>query len=289
MTTSIENNFLKININQKGGELTSLFCKEKNTEILWQGNPEFWNGQSPILFPIVGELKNGYHTIDGKNYEIPRHGLVRKSSDWEIIKIAENQIDCIFKSSPETLIAFPFSFQFKVSYLISGKTLKITKTASNLSKDVMPVSIGAHPAFNCDLSNNNIEDYSLEFEQKETSSIHLLNEKGLLLHEEKAYLNNQKQIQLSKTIFNDDALVFKKLKSNSISLIGPEGKILKMDYQDYPYLGIWSKPNAPFVCIEPWIGHADYEDASQNLMDKPGVIKIDSKSSFSASYSITLT
>lgn len=285
---SIENNFLKITINKKGAELTSLFNKETKTEMLWQGNPEFWTGQSPILFPVVGELKDGYHIYEGKKYDIARHGIVRKSSHWKITLKNDTTIECLFKSNEETLKAFPFSFKLLVRYHLDKKSLHVTHYIINKGDNKMPICIGAHPAFNCPLDNNKtLEDYYLKFDKIETSERHLLNNEGLLNGKTKVCLENTNKLQLNNTIFNDDALVFKDLKSKKISLFGPLGEILSVKYPYFPFMGIWSKPKAPYVCIEPWIGHADTTDSTHNLFEKEGSVSLKHNQDYTASYEIT--
>ena len=286
---SIENNFLKIAIKEKGAELTSIFNKETNTEMLWQGNPEFWAGQAPILFPIVGELKDGYHIHEGKKHEIHRHGFVRKSTDWKIEIKNDTTIECTFKSTPETVTIFPFDFEFKVRYHLDKKELSITHYVVNTSEHNMPVSIGAHPAFNCPLDDQTtLEDYYLKFEKIENSKKHLLNENGLFNDETEDCLVNTDILQLNESIFNKDALVFKDLKSRKISLHGPTGKLLSVSYPYFPFMGIWSKPKAPYVCIEPWIGHADNANSNHNLFDKDGSVTLKSNQDYTASYYITI-
>ena len=286
---SIENNFLRIAVKEKGAELTSIFNKETNTEMLWQGNPDFWAGQAPILFPIVGELKDGYHIYEGKKYEIHRHGFVRKSSDWHIEIKNDTTIECIFKSSPETSAIFPFDFELKVRYHLDKKELAITHYVVNTSDNQMPVSIGAHPAFNCPLdAQTTLEDYYLKFEHTENSEKHLLTEQGLLSGKTEACLQNTDTLRLNETIFNNDALVFKDLQSKKISLNGPSGEILSVSYPYFPFMGIWSKPKAPYVCIEPWIGHADAVDTDHNLFNKEGSVTLKPNQDYAVSYMITI-
>lgn len=284
----IENNFLKIEVAQKGAELTSLFNKKTNTELLWQGNPEFWTGQAPILFPIVGELKDGFHIVENKKYEMPRHGIVRKSSDWKIEKVNDGTIVCKFTSNQETLKQFPFQFEFNVRYHLNKNSLEVIQYITNTDSKRIPVSIGAHPAFNCPLSNNTqLTDYYLKFENQESAKNHLLNNKGILKNETKVCLENTDTLALNDEIFNDDALIFKDLKSKKVSLFGPNGEILSVAFKDFPFLGIWSKPKAPYVCIEPWIGHADTIDSTHNLFDKEGSLTLKPNQEYRVIYSIT--
>ena len=287
---SIENNFLKIAVKDKGAELTSIFNKETNTEMLWQGDPEFWTGQAPILFPIVGGLKDENYLYEGKKYEILRHGFVRKSSDRKIKIKNDTTIECTFNSSPETLAIFPFNFELKVHYHLDKKELSITHYVVNTSESNIPVSIGAHPAFNCPLDKQTtLKDYYLKFEKTENSKTHLLNEQGLLSGETETCLENTNTLHLSETIFDKDALVFKDLKSEKISLHGPTGKLLSVSYPYFPFMGIWSKPKAPYVCIEPWIGHADTANSEYNLFDKEGSVTLKPNQDYTASYYITIS
>lgn len=286
---SIENSFLKITVKNKGAELTSVFNKETNTEMLWQGNPDFWGGQAPILFPIVGELKDGYYIHEDKKYEMHRHGFVRKSSDWLIEIKNDYTIECTFKSSPETLGVFPFDFDFKVRYHLDKKELFVTHYVVNTGTYNMPVSIGGHPAFNCPLdAKTTLEDYYLKFEETEISQKHLLNEKGLLNGQTEDCLQNTDTLHLSETIFNNDALIFKDLKSKKISLYGPSGEMLSVSFSYFPFMGIWSKPKAPYVCIEPWIGHADPEDCDHNLFNKKGSVTLKPNQDYTATYIISI-
>ena len=284
---SIENNFLKIEIAQKGAELTSLFNKQTNTELLWQGDPQYWTGQAPILFPIVGELKEGYHVVGDQKFEIYRHGFVRKSTEWDINKVNDNTIICTFKSNKETLKEFPFHFEFAVRYHLNKNELIVTHIATNTDNKKIPVSIGGHPAFNCPLDNGQqLTDYHLKFETVENAERHLLNEKALYNGKTAPFIKNTDSIKLHDDLFLNDALVFKDLKSKEVSLHGPEGKILSVNYKDFPFLGIWSKPKAPYVCVEPWIGHADTVDSTQNLFDKEGSLILKPNQEYKASYSI---
>ncbi len=283
----LENQFLKVIIKNTGAGLGSIFNKKNNEELLWQGNPSYWTGQAPILFPIVGELKEGFYTHKNQQYEIPRHGLVRKSDRWQFNKIDNTKIECLFVSNSVTKERYPFDFEFKVTYTLSGKSLKVSHDVSNLGSETMPCSIGGHPAFNTPISETiSCKDYTLEFETSENSARHFLNEKGLLNGETELVLKDSTRLQLTEELFNNDALVFKDLKSRSVDLVGPNGPILKVSYPGFSSLGIWAKPAAPFVCIEPWIGHADIINSTHNLFDKEGSVHLEAKQNFTASYKI---
>lgn len=285
--TTIENEFLKISIKQKGAELSSLFNKQTNTELLWQGDYTYWGGQAPILFPIVGTLKDNKFIHEGKTYQLPRHGLVRKSNNWTIEKVGENAIRGTFVATPETLEVYPFDFKLEVNYTIKNKQLEIKHKVFNLGNQKMPFSIGAHPAFNCEVNNTvSYTDYHLEFQHTENSKRHFLNADGIFNGETEVVLNNTNTLQLTPTSFNADALVFKDLKSKEITLEGPQGKILKVTYPQFNTIGIWATPSAPFICIEPWIGYADTVESTYNLFDKKDSAVVAPKQDFEAAYEI---
>ncbi len=288
MITTLENNYIRIKIRKKGGELVSLVRKKDNHELLWQADSSIWNGHAPLLFPIIGELKDGYYTYNDEKYTMPRHGIVRKSEAWEITK-KEDCIEAAFISSKETKEFYPFDFRLSVNYILDKNSLRVVYKIMNDSIDEMPFCIGGHPGFNCDhKGNTDINQYYLKFSEEETANIHLLTANGLLKKKEENFLFQTERLNLSSTIFNRDALVFKSLKSKQISLYSPEEKILDFHFKDFPYLGIWAKPNAPYVCIEPWIGHADMEDSNHKIVDKEGVQILAPQQKFECSYSICI-
>jgi len=285
--TTIENEFLKISVKQKGAELSSLFNKETQAELLWQGDATYWGGQAPILFPIVGTLKDNKFIHEGKTFELPRHGLVRKNDNWTIEKVGEYAIKGTFVSTEETLKVYPFSFKLEVIYTINEKQLEIKHKVYNIGSQKMPFSIGAHPAFNCQVNDTvSYTDYYLEFQQTENSERHFLNDQGIFNGETELVLDNTKQFPLTPTSFDADALVFKDLKSEEITLVGPQGKIVKVTYPQFNTVGIWATPGAPFICIEPWIGYADTVNSSYNLFDKTDSAVVAPNQDFEAAYHI---
>jgi galactose mutarotase-like enzyme len=172
---------------------------------------------------------------------------------------------------------------------LSGSTLSVDHTVINKGDGAMYFSLGGHPAFNCPVHNGDkYSDHYLEFEEKETDSTWLLNSDGLVSNEQRPILKNSKILPLHDHLFDDDALIFKNLNSRRVSLVSKKsGRILSMDYNGFPYLGIWAKPGAPFVCIEPWQGIADSEDTSQEFTQKEGIMAIDSGEEHRAGYSVT--
>ncbi len=286
----IESSSLKVSIQNKGAELCSVVSKKTGQEYIWQADPEVWGSHAPVLFPIIGGLKDGFYTFEGKAYEIPKHGIVRGNSDMFVEEQFNDSITFVLYSDEITKKIYPFDFQFRISFSINEDRLKVSHQVINIGDKELLFSFGGHPAFRCPiLEGEHYDDYHLEFEQSEYAETHLLNmEKGLVSNETELVLNNTNLLPLHKNLFDRDALIFKNLKSNSVSLAHREkGKVLTLEFADFPYLGIWAKPGADFVCIEPWLGIADNIDHNQKLEDKEGIIPLKTNRIHTAEYAVT--
>ncbi|WP_425638766.1 aldose 1-epimerase family protein [Algoriphagus yeomjeoni] len=281
---------LSIEVNEIGIELSSIKSNHTNAEYIWQGNPNIWKGQAPVLFPIIGALKDGNTMILGKKYEMPKHGLVRNSTKPKLIGKTDTTLRFRFSWNQETMRNYPFKFQLDILFTLENKTLKVEHIISNLGEEAMFYSIGAHPGFNCPLKDGEeYEDYFVEFDQKETDSTWLVEENGLIGLDQKLVLNNTDKLPLNKNLFDNDALIFKNLKSRKVSLSHKSrGSILSVKFDDFNYLGIWAKPGAPFVCIEPWLGIGDSINSNQKIEEKDGILKLEPHQSDSKSYEITI-
>ncbi len=284
----LKNPILQISIAKKGAELTSI--QAYNKEYLWEGDTQFWGGQAPILFPFVGKLKDDTYFFEGKEYHLPQHGFFRRSKGIILESQTDNSLTFLLKSSPETLAVYPFQFEFRTRYTLVENSIHITHLVRNTGNERLYFSLGEHPAFKCSLLNNN-ESYErcrLEFEKEETVETHLI-ENGLIGNETESVLKNSNTLDLHAGVFDRDALVFKKMNSKKVTLQHKtEGNIVTLRYTDFPYLGIWSKPKAPFVCIEPWLGIADSINTSQLLEEKEGILSIEAGKTFEASYFIEI-
>ena len=285
----IENQQLKVTIHPKGAELQSIFHKGHQTEYLWSGDPAFWGKHSPILFPIVGTLKENSYHYEGKTYSLGRHGFAREM-DFEVVEQEKDQISLRLRSNAETLSLFPFEFELQVIYRLAPNGLATTYTVINPSKEVLYFSVGGHPAFKVPLAAGTAyEDYYLEFEQKETASRWPISADGLIEKEPLPLLQNSDRLPLTRELFFKDAVVFKQLSSTLVTLKSDKTKRgLEFDYEGFPFLGIWAAKNADFVCIEPWCGIADSVDSQQELTAKEGIIRLDGKEIFERTWNITL-
>jgi len=287
---NLQNEFLSIKVNSTGAELSSLKNLETGIEHLWQGNPEFWASQAPNLFPVIGVLKEGKYIFEGKEYEMPKHGFVRHNENIQLKEQTENSLVFELNSSEESLEIYPFKFRFVISFILNKKTLEVKHRVFNLDEKSLYFSLGGHPAFNAPISTNEVyEDYYLEFDQKMDLKTHVLSENGLVSDKTEGILDNEDKIRLHKDLFAKDALIFKNIPSKKVALKSKNsGTILSVKYSDFKNLGLWAKPGAPYVCIEPWLGIADIEGTDQNLKTKEGIEKLESGNIFEASYFITI-
>ncbi len=285
----LENEIMSVKVKSRGAELTSIMTKTDNCEYLWQGDPKFWNRHAPVLFPIVGKLLDNQYIYDGNVYSLNQHGFAR---DMDFILLESTQTKAIFelKGSEEAYKNFPFQFGLKISYTLRNNCIDVSYSVHNADDKTMYFSIGAHPAFNWPLTaGDNYENYIIEFEKRETKTTLLLNN-GLLSLEESLLLNEEQEIKLTKELFKNDALIFKDLKSQSVSYKSKTSeKSVTVDFKGFPYLGIWSKPEgAPFICIEPWYGVADTITSKKDISQKEGIQVLNKNESFYCQFSIAI-
>ena len=288
---TLHNDLLKINIKPKGAELCNITSVKNKTEFMWQADPKFWGSHAPNLFPIIGCMKDDSYIYDNKSYHMPKHGFARHNNNFTIKNQTDTSITYSLVSDDELYKYYPFLFEFEITYTLSGNTLTIDHTVTNSDEKTLFFSLGGHPAFNCPLSKDeDYTDYYLEFEHSENSPSYVLNmDNGLLTNETKPVFKEGNKINLRPDLFNEDALIFKNLTSRVVSLTHKtKGKVLTLSFKDFKQLGIWAKPNAPYVCIEPWLGIADNETTDQNIETKEGILSLKAGSVFNASYSIEI-
>lgn len=290
MLYKLENEYLEITLSNNGGELNSIKGKIDGIEYLWIGDKTYWKYHAPILFPIVGKVVDGTYIVNGKAYNLSQHGLARLHY-FHTIQESSNSISFELISSEETLKVYPFKFSLIIKYTLENQSIKIDYVVKNLDINIMYFSLGAHPAFMCPLlKDEQFSDYYFEFEKKEVVDTMELLDSGYFSHNEKRYLNNEQIIKLSIDLFKNDALVFNNLISNKIWLKSKNhSKAIEFDFTDFPILALWSKPTgAPFVCIEPWFGHADYIDFKGEFKDKAGIQSLEPLNMFNCTQIITI-
>lgn len=283
MTTTISNAYITAKINSKGAELFSLKNNSSNQEYIWEGNPAFWGKHSPILFPIVGTLKNNSYKVNNSEYQLPRHGFARDMT-FEIIDKKEDSVTFSIQSSAETLKVYPFEFELQIHYSLEDKKLNIAYKVINKNQSQLPFSIGAHPAFALD---GDFEEYKLKFEKEEALVYNLL-ENDLISNKTQILETKDNLVKLNYTLFENDALIFKNLQSRSLTIQKNEKPLIKVHYQGFPHLGIWTKKDASFICIEPWYGYSDSDESTENIFEKEGIQIIEANDIFNSKFTIEI-
>ena len=283
---SLSNDKLTVIISEKGAELQSI--QLNGVEYLWQADPAYWSKHSPVLFPIVGELKDGKYFFHNKEYRLPRHGFARDKI-FEEEQLSATSALFTLRSSPETLAVYPFHFTFRIEYAITGSMLICTYHVENISDDFMYFSVGGHPAFKAPLANNlPYTDYALEFNNDDVLTRHLLH-KGLIADNTEQLNLINKKLPLQQSLFYTDAIVLKHIRSNEIRLSTEKNQHgLKFKFNSFPYFGIWAAVDAPFVCLEPWCGIADSVHADQQLVNKEGINKLAANENWQRTWSAEL-
>lgn len=276
MLYNLENGVVKITVAQRGAELKSLTGLADGAEYLFDSDPTWWKYSSPILFPIVGKLVGNKYRAEGKEFTLPGHGFGR-TSDFEFVGGTDNALTFRLTWSDETLKVYPYKFSLEIGYELVGNEVKFIWKVANVDEREIFFSIGAHPAIRCPLvAGENFDDCYLKFNRPEKSSRILLTKAGPLSHERIPTLDGT-ELDLNYELFKGDALVFDDLKSDEVSVCSRKSsKSLTIRAKGFPYWGIWTpdRGGAPFVCIEPWHGHADYEDFTGELCDKEGIRKL---------------
>ena len=278
MYYTIENEFLTAQINDFGAELHSLKSKTDGHEYIWQGDPAVWSGQAPVLFPIIGRLLDDQYRYNGKTYHLQKHGFARKRA-FELVSCERNEAVFVLRSDEETLACYPFSFELYVKFSLLGKTLQAVHTVVNQSEGEMYFSLGGHPGFNCAIGDR------LEFDKNETLSTQTIDSDSIRLAETTPVLENENSITITEHIFDHDALILSGIRSKSLTLRRAESEYeVRFTFGDVPYLGIWAKPGAPYVCIEPWCGVNDDRRPRDDISEKDAIVRLPQGGVFDLAY-----
>lgn len=286
---TIENEIIRVKINPQGAELNSVYLKSLQLEYLWQGDPAFWAKQSPVLFPVVGTLKENRYQFKNDFYELGRHGFAREKM-FTVEESKKTSAVFLLKSDDDTRKVYPFEFEFRVIYEIRNAQLNVTYEVTNIGSVDLLFSVGGHPAFSLPLAaGTNYDDYYLEFEKEENAARWPISADGLIESGTQPVLDNSRYLPLSKELFQKDAIVFKNLSSTEVSIRSDKTEHgIWFDFADFPYLGIWAAKGADFVCIEPWCGIADAADSNQDFSSKEGINSLPPDELFSRTWTIEL-
>lgn len=289
MNYQLENEFLQITLSSHGAELTGVTSKE-GIDYLWCADKKYCERHSPVLFPIVGKVFENeyeYETKDGisKKYALPQHGFAR-DSEFQVTSQDKRHIEFTLESSETTKEKYPFDFSLKIIYELEENTVKTSYVVENKSEETMYFAIGAHPGFNWPLTDDALEDYYIEFEKEEVAQRLLITPEAYLSGEVESY--PVKQIALSKAFFEAGTTVLTNLQSEYVVLKSKKSDhSVTVTIKGFPFLGIWSpETGAPFVCIEPWIGHADYANCSKDLRKKQDFVTLEEGKNVCYSYTM---
>ena len=283
MIYTAENEFFTLGVKEMGAELTSLKSKKTGIEYIWEGNTDIWYGQSPILFPVIGRLLDDKYRLNGKEYSMEKHGIVRKKP-FKLVEQTEDSLTFVQTDDEASLEIYPYHFELFVTFKLNGNSLEVSHKVVNKNDCVMYYSFGAHPGFNC-----KIGDY-LEFDTPQVSVLNeQIDEESLLLDNQVELLKNEKRITIEKNTFDNDALILSGYTDKVISLKSDDhNRVVRFNF-DSPVLGIWAKPNAPYVCIEPWWGINDNHDKKADLSEKRGILSLEANSSETFTWSAEIT
>jgi galactose mutarotase-like enzyme len=282
----LDDGAVRVEVARLGAEMHSVRRHQAPFEYLWQGDPAIWPHRAPHLFPIVGRLKGDAFVSGGRTFRLGQHGFARERV-FTVAGATGTAATFVLEADAATLACYPFRFRLAVTYRLDGGAVGITYEVGNAGEVDMPFSIGAHPAFRCPLvGGEETETYVLEFDRAEAASRFPV-EGGLVSRRGEPALRGERFLPIGGGTFARGALVFKALLSRRVRLVGVRtGNGVEVGFEGFPYLGVWSKPGAPFVCLEPWCGIADPPDATGLLEEKEGIVRLPPAATFSRSLTI---
>ena len=278
---------IAIQADSMGAELKSLKRLDTGTEYMWEGDPAYWKRTSPVLFPIVGSLRDGSFLLDGKRYPMGQHGFAR-DMEFQLKSQNEREIWFCLESDAQTLAKYPYAFLLEIGYELQETAVIVKWKVSNPSEQELHFSIGGHPAFRCPLTKGeNQEDYKIWFDAAGQVSAGVIQD-GLMTAEQAVYPLRDGYLQITEHLFDRDALVIERHQAQQVALVRPDGSHYLTVSFDAPLFGVWSPPGkkAPFICIEPWYGRCDAIDFAGTWQEREWGQKLAAKESFAVSYQI---
>ncbi|WP_269715491.1 aldose 1-epimerase family protein [Caulobacter sp. NIBR2454] len=264
---------LSAEINPMGAELSRLTDAE-GLELLWDGDPAWWTGRAPLLFPVVGGLNGGRYRLGDQTYPMAKHGFARTKL-FNVIEQSADRVVLRLEADEQTRAVYPFEFRLDVAFAMEGGRLINTATISNLGDGEMPACFGFHPAFRWPLPYGGDKlDHRLHFDEPQPQPIRRVGDDGLVRPEHLPTPVEGRDMALREDLFVNDAVIFDQLASRNLvyGAVGRPG--LKVSFPDSPHLGVWTKPGADYICIEPWSGFADAQNYDGDILGKPGVFLV---------------
>ncbi len=264
---------LSAEINPLGAELHALRDADRR-DLLWDGDPAIWNGRAPVLFPVIGVVNGGHIRVGGKAYPMAKHGFARRRK-WAIAAQNEAAVTFHLEDDADTWARYPFAFRLDLTFAVQDAALSLTAILTNPGDTLLPASFGFHPALRWPLPYGALRaEHRILFDQPEPAPIRRIDNAGLLRPEAQPTPVEGRELMLRDDLFVDDALIFDAHTSRGLTYGAPGTPGLRIDFPDMPELGIWTKPGAPYICVEPWAGIADPEGFEGEFADKPGVISV---------------
>ena len=286
MEYSLKYKDIQISVNSRGAEQEHLIYNGKD---YIRQRDEFWNRKAPFLFPIVGKLRDLKTYIDGNLYSMNQHGFLR-DREFELESKTDNSLTFISTYSEDTLKLYPFKYQVRIKYEIKDCGVAIDIEVTNKGKEKMYFNIGGHPGFRLPMyDNEKFDDYSVVFEKTEDFDAPTVNlQNGTLDFDHTIRYDHIDRIDLNYKYFEIDAIVIPKVKSREVKLVNKENKGIRFNYHGFNSLAIWTKPNAPFVCLEPWMGYADHSDSDYNFIKKDDIVTLKANEVYKCGYSVEI-
>lgn len=277
---TIKSECLSVTISSKGAEIQSI--QDKNgVERMYNGDPAFWANRAPILFPVAGGLRNDGYEWQGKWYHMPKHGFIRPL-EWQVENVEENKATFLLQEKNE---GFPFEYDLRATFSLKQNHLDVQYAVTNRDEQPFCFSIGSHEAY---ATPAGIEDYEVVFDEEETLA-HSVLDGALNTHETVIVAENTKVLPLKYEYFAVDALVFRSLKSRAVTLRSTKhDRTVRVEFPDHPFLLLWTKPRAPYICIEPWCNGPDFDDAPFQIDQKPGFMRVEKGETIKRHHVITI-
>ena len=274
MIYNLKNNEISVNISDMGAEVVSV--KRGDCEYIWQGDPAYWTGHAPILFPICGRLFGNTYTYGDREYTMNLHGFARKSV-FDVAERDDTHIVLKLTQNEQTLEVYPFDFELTVTYVLDGKSLNSYINIKNTGDKILPATFGAHPGFNVPLDSGRFEDWYVEFGEDCTPNELIFSDTCFNTGKKRAYeLVDSRILPLRHSLFDIDGVFLDRIASSATLKSDVSERYVTLVYPDMPYIGFWHKPQseAPYVCIEPWCGLPTYDGAHERIDEKNDMFHI---------------
>ena len=279
---TIKNDYLTASFHEVGAELKSLVFNDR--EYIWPGDPDIWKFSAPIMFPVCGGLVDNEYLLNGNKYSMPKHGFARTST-FVVEQVTDDRVTFLLTANEETRKCYPFEFEFRVTYQLAEKSLKVCYDVKNLSDDTMYFSFGGHEGYYCP---EGIEEYDVILPEPENWDSTLL-EGAYLTDKVWRVLENSDTLPLKYEYFKVDTLIFLNMKAKRVVLRNRNtGRALQLSFAGNDYFQIWTKQGAPYICLEPWCGVADRVDTDKNLKTKLGIMQLPAAERLSREHTIEI-